>query len=45
LYSECLTKETLDGLGGFKIGGQIIPTVKYADVVVLLAKKKRRYRT
>ena len=30
LYSECLTKETLDGLGDFNIGGQIIQTVKYA---------------
>ena len=31
LYSECLTKEVLDGLGDFNIGGQIIQTVKYAD--------------
>ena len=31
LYSECLTKEALDGLGNFNIGGQIIQTVKYAD--------------
>ena len=30
LYSECLTKEDLDGLGDFKVGGQIIQTVKYA---------------
>jgi hypothetical protein len=29
LYSECLTKEALDGLGEFNIGGQIIQTVKY----------------
>ena len=33
LYSECLTKEVLDGLGDFNIGGQIILTVKYADVL------------
>ena len=35
LYSECLTKEALDGLGDFSIGGQIIQTVKYADDLVL----------
>ena len=28
LYSECLTKGALDGLGDFNIGGQIIQTVK-----------------
>jgi len=38
LYSECLTKEVLEGFGDFKIGGQIIHTVKYADNLVLLAK-------
>ena len=37
LYSECLTKEALDG--DFKIGEQIIQTVKYADDLVLMAKK------
>ena len=40
LYSECLTKEALDGLGDFKIGGQIIQTVKYADDHVLMAKEE-----
>ena len=39
LYSECLTKEALDGLGDFNIGGQIIQTVKYADDLVLMAKE------
>ena len=39
LYSECLTKEALDGLGDFNIGGQIIQTVKYADELVLMAKE------
>ena len=34
LYSECLTKEALDGLGDFNIGGQIIQTVKYANDIV-----------
>ena len=36
LYSECLTKEALDGLGDFNIGGQIIETVKYADELELM---------
>jgi len=40
LYRECLTKEALDGLGDFKIGGQIIQTVKYADNLVLMAKEE-----
>ena len=39
-YSECLTKEALDGLGGFNIGGQIIQTLKYADDLVLMAKEE-----
>jgi len=41
LYSECLTKEALEGLGDFKIGGKIIHTVKYADDLVLLAKEEK----
>jgi len=41
LYSECLTKEALEGLGDFKIGGQIIDTVKYANDLVLLAKGEK----
>ena len=40
LYSECLTKEALDGLGDFNIGGRIIQTVKYADDLVLMAKEE-----
>ena len=40
LHSECLTKEALDGLGDFNIGGQIIKTVKYADGLVLMAKEE-----
>jgi len=39
LYSEYITKEALDGFGDFKIGGQIIHTLKYADDLVLLAKE------
>jgi len=41
LYSERLTKESLEGSGDFKIGRQIIHTVKYADDLVLLAKEKK----
>jgi len=41
LYSECLTKEALEGFGDFKIGGQIIHTMKYADNLVLLAKEEK----
>jgi len=41
LYSEYLTKEALEGLGDFKISGQIIHTVKYADDPVLLAKEEK----
>ena len=40
LYSECLTKEALDGLGVFNIGGQIIQTVKYAVDLVLMGKEE-----
>ena len=39
-HSECLTKEALDGLGDFNIGGQIIQTVEYADDLVLMAKEQ-----
>ena len=39
LYSECLSKEALDGLGDFKFGGQIIQTAKYAVDLVLMAKE------
>ena len=39
-YSEFLTREALDGLGDLNIGGQIIQTVKYADALVLMAKKE-----
>jgi len=41
LYSECLTKEALEGFGDFKIGGKIINTLKYADNLVLLAKEEK----
>jgi hypothetical protein len=41
LYSECLTKEALEVFGDFKLGGQIIHTLKYADDLVLLAKEEK----
>ena len=40
-YSECLTKEALDGFGDLKKGGQTIHTLKYADDLVLLAKEEK----
>jgi predicted nucleotidyltransferase len=40
LYNEYLTKEALEGFGDFKIGGPVIHTVKYADDLVLKAKKE-----
>jgi len=40
LYSECLTKEVLDGLGDFNIRGHIIQNVKYADDLALMAKEE-----
>ena len=40
MYSECLTKEALNGLGDFNIGGQSIQTVKYADDLILIAKEE-----
>jgi len=41
LYSECLTKEDLEGFGDFKIGRQIIHIVKYADELVLQATEEK----
>jgi ribosome-interacting GTPase 1 len=40
LYSEYVTQEALEGLGDFKVGRQIISTVRYADDLVLLAKEE-----
>ena len=40
LYSEYLTKEALDGLRDFNIGGQIIQTVGYADDLILMTKEE-----
>ena len=41
LYSECLTKEALEGFEDFKIGGKIIHIVKYAYDFLLLAKEEK----
>jgi retron-type reverse transcriptase len=40
LYSKYGTQEALEDLGDFKLGGQIISTVRYADDLVLLAKEE-----
>jgi hypothetical protein len=40
LYSEYLIKEALEEFGNFKIGGQVIRTMKYADKLVLLANRE-----
>jgi hypothetical protein len=40
LYSECLTKEALEGFGDLQIQGEIINTVKHAGDLVLLAKEE-----
>jgi hypothetical protein len=41
LYSECLTKEALEGFGDFKIGGQIIQSLQYAGDLVLRAEEEK----
>jgi hypothetical protein len=41
VQGEFLTEEALEGFGDFKIGGQIIQTVKYADDLVLLDKEEK----
>jgi hypothetical protein len=40
LYSEYLIKEALEWFGDFKIGGEVIGTVRYADDLVLLAREE-----
>ena len=39
MYSECRTKEALNGSGGFDILGEIIQIVKYTDEIVSMAKE------
>jgi hypothetical protein len=38
LYSEYLTKKALEGFGDFRVGREIICSMKYADERELLAK-------
>jgi hypothetical protein len=40
LYSEHFTKEASGGFRGFRIGGQVIRTVKCADDLLILAKEE-----
>jgi hypothetical protein len=40
LYSKYVTQEDLEGLGDYKVGGEIISTMRYADDLVLLAKEE-----
>jgi hypothetical protein len=40
LYTIYHTKEILEGFGDFRIGGQVIRTVKYADDLVLQVKEE-----
>ena len=39
-YSEYLNKEALEGVGDFKIRGQVTDSVKYVDDLLLLAKEE-----
>jgi hypothetical protein len=39
LYGEYITKEGLEGFGDFKLGGQVIRSVKYTDGLVLVPKE------
>jgi hypothetical protein len=40
-YCEYLTKEALVGPGDFRIGGQVIRTVKYGDDLMCFLRRKR----
>jgi hypothetical protein len=40
LYSQYITKETLERFGHFNIGGQIIHSEKYSDNLKLQAKEE-----
>jgi hypothetical protein len=41
LYCEYITKEALERFEDFKIGRQVIRTVKYSDDLVLLAREEK----
>jgi hypothetical protein len=40
LYSEYPTNETVERFRDFRIGGQVICTMKYTDVLMLLANEE-----
>ena len=40
MYNIYRTKETFEGFGDFRIGEQVICTVKYADGLVLQVKEE-----
>jgi uncharacterized protein YkuJ len=40
LYSKYLTKQALKGFGNFRVQGEVVCTVKYADDLVLVARKE-----
>ena len=44
LYSGCLAKEALEESGDFKIGGQAVLCMEYADDIVLRTEEKGLYR-
>jgi hypothetical protein len=44
LYSEYFIQEAIEGLGDFKVGGQLISTARYADELYYWLKKKQYYR-
>jgi hypothetical protein len=44
LYSEYLTKESLEGYGNFKIGRRVIHTVNCGDTLCSCLRKKGCYR-
>ena len=40
LYNEFVTRDTIEGFGDFKVGGQVIRILKYANDLLLLAKEE-----
>jgi hypothetical protein len=39
VYREYLSKEAVEGFGDFRIGEQVIRSVKYVDDLILLSKE------
>jgi hypothetical protein len=40
LYKKCFTKEALESFGDFKIGRQVLPTIKNTNKLVLVPKEE-----